>query len=63
MPTIWGKYKEKAVERIDSADSAGEARRMLYEYKLAFSALQGQHEHGNWKLWIGKKYPIPQEAQ
>jgi hypothetical protein len=63
MPTIWGKYKEKAVERIDGFDSMREARAMLYEYMMAFAALPGQHEYGNWRLWIGKKYPVPQEAQ
>ena len=63
MPTIWGKYKDQPVEEIDSADTLGEAQCMLATYTLAFKAVPGQHEHGNWKLWIGKKYPIPREER
>lgn len=63
MPTIWGKYEDKAVERVDSFDSQREAMAMLYEYKMAFGALPGQHAHKKWKLWVGKKYPIPTEAE
>lgn len=59
MPTIWGKYKDRPVERIDGAGSTREAARLLYEYRLAFAALPGQREHGNWLLWVGRKYPIP----
>lgn len=61
MPTIWGKYRDKAVERIDSCAERDVAR-MLFEYKMAFAALPGQHEHKNWKLWAGKKYPVPTEG-
>lgn len=59
MPTIWGKLDDRVVERIDSFDSAREAAAMLREYKLAFGALPGQRMYGRWKLWIGKKYPLP----
>lgn len=63
MPVIWGKLEDQAVERIDCFSSMGEAQRMLYEYKMSFGALPGQHMHRKWKLWIGKKYPVPQDVQ
>jgi len=40
---IMGRYRGRA-EEIDSFDSAGEAKRMLCEYVLAYGA--------GWSLWI-----------
>lgn len=57
---IWGKYENQPIEKIDEFGSQGEAARMLYEYRMSFGALPGQHAHAKWKLWVGKKTECPQ---
>lgn len=44
---IWGKYKDRPIEKIDSASTQKEAIYLRNEYKMAY----GQ----NWIIWAGKK--------
>jgi hypothetical protein len=44
---IWGKYKDKEIEKIDSASSQSAASYLVREYKMAFG--------GDWVIWAGKK--------
>ena len=44
--TIWGKYKDKPIEKIDSCKKK-DAEYMINEYKLAFGR--------DWIIWAGKK--------
>ena len=60
--TIWGKYKDKPIERIDTC-SEKDASYLLREYKLAFGANCGQYNFGNWELWIGKKQDCPSNCK
>jgi hypothetical protein len=55
---IWGRYENKPPEKIDDIPKR-EVNRMLYEYKMAFAALPGQHSHDKWKLWIGRRKDEP----
>lgn len=55
MPTIWGRYRDHPVERIDWAETRAKAEYLLHEYRLAYGALPGQPFEKDWKLWIGRK--------
>ena len=48
--TIWGKYKDKPIEKIDSCKKE-DAEFMVGEYKLAFGS--------GWTIWAGKKSERP----
>jgi len=58
MPTIWGKYKDRPVEKIDTCGKA-DLNYMLHEYRMAYGALPGQHAHKDWKIWVGRKCDEP----
>lgn len=60
MPIIWGKYENQPIERIDTC-AQKDVDYTLYNYKLAFGALPGQHAYGKWKLWAGLKRDCPKE--
>lgn len=58
---IWGRYLGGKPEKIDDIPKH-DVQRCLYEYKMAFGALPGQHAHGKWKLWIGRMKDEPKSV-
>jgi hypothetical protein len=49
--TIWGKYKNKPIEKIDQASNQRDADYLVGEYRLAFGR--------DWIIWAGKKNEMP----
>lgn len=62
MPTIWGRYENQPIERIDSC-AKKDVDYMLYNYKLAFGALPGQCAYGRWCIWAGLKRDCPKGSK
>lgn len=44
---IWGRYKKNKPEIIDTADSQGEAEKMVFEYRMAYGS--------GWLIWHGRR--------
>jgi hypothetical protein len=48
---IWGRYKRKAPELIDSSDKSNSASFLVSEYQLAFGS--------DWVIWAGRRKDEP----
>ena len=52
--SVWGRYKDKAPEKIDQATSESSAAYLVREYRLAFGR--------DWKVWAGRKDSEPKDT-
>ena len=55
MIEIKARYRGARVEVIDTAEDEQEADYLLENYRLAFGAVPGQPNAGDWQIWAARK--------